>query len=71
MLKAITPVAVKKFKTPGSFQPHNLVNGKATMDEFLDLQKRFLAISEKIRTFDLEKNKDEFRNFPNDSSEIR
>jgi len=57
VLKVITPVATKKFKTPGLFQPHYLVNGKVAMDEFFDFQKRFTDMAEKLRKYDLEKNK--------------
>jgi hypothetical protein len=57
ILKVITPVATKKFKTPNLFQPHFLVNGKVAMDDFLDFQKRFVDLAEKLRNYDLEKNK--------------
>ncbi|HKR06217.1 MAG TPA: DinB family protein [Bacteroidia bacterium] len=57
VLKVITPVVTKKFKTPNLFQPHFLVNGKVAMDEFLDFQKRFTDLAEKLRNYDLEKNK--------------
>lgn len=61
LVKIITPVATRKFKTPEIFQPHFLVNGKACMDEFMDFQKRFLELADKIKNYDLEKNK---LNFP-------
>jgi DinB family protein len=57
VLKVITPEAVKKFKTPVLFQPHFEVNGKVAMDEFFDFQKRFTDLAEKLRNYDLEKNK--------------
>jgi len=57
ILKVISPVATKKFKTPSLFQPHFLVNGKVAMDEFLDFQKRFNDLAEKLKSYDLEKNK--------------
>lgn len=39
------------------FDPHFLVNGKACRDEFMDSQKRFYAFADKIKEYDLEKNK--------------
>jgi len=57
ILKVMTPIATKKFKTPNLFQPHFLVNGKVALDEFLDFQKRFIDLAEKLRNYDLEKNK--------------
>ena len=57
LLKLITPVAIKKFITPKLFEPHFLVYGKVTMNEFIDFQHRFSDIAEKIKDYDLKKNK--------------
>jgi hypothetical protein len=63
LLKIITPVADRKIKTPVLFQPHFLVNGKAALDEFLDFQKRFKDMTDKLRHYDLEKNKLDSTNY--------
>ncbi|MEO5570119.1 MAG: DinB family protein [Bacteroidia bacterium] len=57
ILRVITPFPARKIKTPDMFQPHFMVNGKVAMEEFFDFQKRFTAMAEKLRQYDLEKNK--------------
>jgi len=63
LARIIAPVATRKIKTPSLFQPHFLVNGKVALDEFLDFQKRFLEMTDKLKQFDLEKNKLDSTNY--------
>lgn len=52
LLKVITPDVRIKLKSPSIFVPHHLINGKACLKEFFEVQERMKSYAEKLHQAD-------------------
>lgn len=64
LVRLIQPKPSVKLRTPEIFEPHFTVNGQAAMEEFFELQNHFSQLADRIRQYDLNKNKLKSRTTP-------